>query len=263
MKRVRMFVILTAASALCAGSGRTEERQVIELRTYHFSSPHRLESFAGFAADALAPALRRLGCAPIGIFRARASDNPNLASDTNLELRIYIVIPHPDASSAVTLDERLAADAAYRAAEIHALAAPLNDPVYLRRDTQLLRGFRMCPQVRAPVRGPDRVAQLRIYESHNEDRARWKVHMFDDGGELAIFERVGLNPVLFGASIAGQRLPNLVYMLAFDSREQLDVAWAKFRSDPAWLKLKDDSTYADTVSHIVSIILRPLAGSDI
>ncbi len=263
MKRARMFAILTVATTLCAGSARTDERQVIELRTYHFASPQRLESFAGFAADGLAPALRRLGCAPVGLFRARVSDNPNLASDTNLELRLYVVIPHPDAGSAVTLDDRLAADPVYRAAESNALAAPLKDPVYLRRDTQLLRGFRRCSKVRAPARGPDRVAQLRIYESHNDDRARWKVHMFDEGGEIAIFERVGLNPVLFGSSVAGTRLPNLVYILAFDSREQLDAAWAKFRSDPAWLKLKDDPTYADTVSQIVSIIMRPLPGSDI
>jgi len=255
--------LVTALAAMSTGSIAADARQIVELRTYHFASPQRLEVFAGFTADALVPALRRLGCTPIGVFRAHAADNPNLASDTNLELRIFIIIPHPDAASAMTLDERLAADPVYLAAETNALAAPLKDPVFVRRDTQLLRAFRKCPTVRAPARGPHRVAQLRIYESHNEDRARWKVHMFDEGGELAIFEQVGLRPVLFGASVAGTRLPNLVYMLAFDTREELDAAWTRFRADPAWLKLKDDPIYADTVSHIVSIILRPLPGSEI
>lgn len=263
MRTVNPCAMILIAAGIATGSTRADDRQIVELRVYDFHSPQRLESFAKFAAEAFAPALRRLGCVPIGLFRARAVDNPNVAADTNLELRLYLVIPHPNLASFVTLDDRLVADPVYLAAETNALAAPLHDPIYLRRETHLLRSFRECPRVRAPARGADRIAQLRIYESHNEDRARWKVHMFDEGGELAIFERVGLRPVFFGSTVAGSRLPNMIYLLAFDSREQLDAAWAAFRSDPTWLQLKDDPVYANTVSRIVSIILRPLPGSDI
>ncbi|MCX7817723.1 MAG: NIPSNAP family protein [Kiritimatiellae bacterium] len=261
--RTRRFVVFLAAMTLSGGLAPAEERQPVELRTYFFASRDRRERFAAFAAEALAPALRRLRCEPVGLFHAAATDNPHLASDTNLELRLYVVIPHPDAQSVMNLDERLAADPTYLAAETNALATPMRDPLYLRRDTQLLRSFRMCPRVRVPAKGPDRIVQLRIYESHNEDRARWKVHMFDDGGEIAIFDRVGLRPVLFGASVAGVRLPSLIYLLAFENRQQLETAWAAFRADPAWLKLKDDPRYTDTVSQIVNLILRPLPGSDI
>lgn len=87
--------------------------------------------------------------------------------------------------------------------------------------------------------------------------------MFNEGGEIGIFRRVGMNPVLFGQSLAGTLLPNLTYMLAFDSPAAMDGAWLKFRADPEWIKLKDDPAYKDTVSNISNFVLRPLPGSQI
>ncbi len=235
-------------------------RSCIELRTYTFATPERRAAFARFAAESLAPALHRLRLQPIGLFQpVPAVDSSGSTND----LRMFVLIPHPDANSAMTLDDRLAADSAYVAAETAALAAPLKDPVYLRRETQLLQAFRTVPTVRVRARGPDRVLQLRIYESHNEDRARRKVEMFEEGGELAIFERVGLPVVMFGRAFAGRDLPNLTYILSFENRAELERAWAAFRADPEWLKLKDDARYTDTVSRITNLICVPLPGSDL
>ena len=58
-------------------------------------------------------------------------------------------------------------------------------------------------------------------------------------------------------------MPNLTYMLAFDSPAAMEEAWGKSRADPAWIKLKDDPKYKDTVSNISNVVLRPLPGSQI
>jgi hypothetical protein len=74
---------------------------------------------------------------------------------------------------------------------------------------------------------------------------------------------VGLNPVFFGQSFAGTLLPNLTYMLGFDSPEAMKAAWDAFLAHPEWAAMKADPKYADTVSRITNLILRPMAGSQI
>ena len=114
-----------------------------------------------------------------------------------------------------------------------------------------------------PTRKKSRVFQLRTYESHNIERAQKKIEMFNTGGELDIFRRVGMPPVFFGETLIGAKMPNLTYMLGFDDVAALKAGWNKFLEDPAWLELKQDPAYRDTVSNITNILLRPARCSQI
>jgi hypothetical protein len=87
--------------------------------------------------------------------------------------------------------------------------------------------------------------------------------MFNEGGEIAIFRKTGLNPVFFGETIIGPQQPNLTYMLAFEDMADRDKRWQVFRDDPDWRKLSQDPAYKDTVSNITDIILRPTGYSQI
>ena len=255
-----------SASVMLAGAARAAEgsapRQVIELRTYRFATEQKLEVFADYLATALVPALNRAGVQPVGVLRLRQADNPGLKLEAD-ELKLYVILPHPDLASALSLADRLGADAALTARAQTVLGAPLKDPVYERFEAQLMLGFSQCPAVEVPSLAATRVLQLRLYESHQDERALRKIEMFNQGGEIALFRRLGLHPVFFGQSIAGTALPNLTYMLGFESPAALETAWNAFRQDPAWAKLKDDPRYADTVSRITNLILRPLPGSQI
>ena len=53
---------------------------------------------------------------------------------------------------------------------------------------------------------PNRIFELRLYESHNIDSARRKVKMFDDG-ETQLMRDTGLGPVFFGRTLAGPDSP--------------------------------------------------------
>lgn len=255
---------LTAAVAL-TGVARAAEpaaRQVIELRTYRFTTEAKLKTYADFLAQAYVPALNRAGATPVGVFRLFKADNPKLTLEAD-ELKLYVLIPHADLAAALSLTARLETDAVLAPLAKAALGTPMNDPLYERFESQFMLGFSACPRVEAPTLAADRLLQLRIYESHNDERARLKIEMFNEGGEIALFRRLGLNPVFFGQSLAGTLLPNLTYMISFENAAAQEAAWVAFIKHPDWDKLKADPKYADTVSRITNMVLRPLPGSQI
>ena len=119
------------------------------------------------------------------------------------------------------------------------------------------------PHVDAPVKGPSRLFQLRIYESHSEAAALKKIEMFNEGGEIALFDRIGLRPVFFGQTLAGPRQPNLVYMTVHADMAAREKTWDAFRNDDGWKKLSADPNFANTVSATTVVFLRPAAYSQI
>jgi hypothetical protein len=235
---------------------------LLELRIYRFASPAKLEAFEGFCSKAAVPALERAGVGPVGVFKLLAADNPDLKLQAD-PLDLYVLRPYESAEAVILAAKRLAADRTFQEQGAAFLAAPKADPAFVRYESSLLLAFAGMPHVETPAKGPSRLFQLRIYESHSEERARKKIEMFDEGGEIGIFRRCGMTPVFFGQALIGARLPNLHYMLGFEDRGAMDKAWAAFRADPAWTKLKDDPAYKDTVSNITNLVLRPSAASQI
>jgi hypothetical protein len=76
---------------------------------------------------------------------------------------------------------------------------------------------------------------------------------------LALFERHRLQVVGFWAPSAGaESQGDLVYMLAFPSRQQADAAWAAFRADPEWQAGKAASEAGGAlVTRLTSMFLEP------
>lgn len=243
------------------GEGQRAGKQVIELRTYHFASPEKMKAFEQFLAAAFVPAINRAGVTPVGVFKLLAKDNPPLKLSADAT-DLYVLLPHPSPESLLGLDHRLSADAAFLKAGQDVLLAPKSDPAYTRYETSVLLGFDECPRVEVPTKAPTRVMQLRTYESHSRERNLKKVEMFNKG-EIAVFRRVGVNPVFFGDGVAGPKLPSLTYMVAFEDEAAMKKGWAAFGADPEWRTLARDPAYKDTVSGITNLVLRPAEGSQV
>jgi hypothetical protein len=154
------------------------------------------------------------------------------------------------------------ADDEYRKAGAEYVDVPLSEPAYVRMKSSLMVAFKDMPKLEAPEK-KSRIFELRIYESHSIKAAKKKIEMFNEGGEIAIFRKTGLQPVLFGETLIGPKMPNLTYMLVFDDLVHRDAKWKVFGGDPAWKKLRSDPAYKGTVSNITDIILRPASYSQI
>jgi hypothetical protein len=250
-----------AAALTAAAQPRTpstgSKAHFLELRRYQMrnSKSNQVGRTGAFVSQVYAPAARRAGIGPIGVFSAViAPESPFL----------LVVSSYPSLGEMQTAMEKLARDPEYVKGLAEFDANP--DLPYIRIENTLLRCFDSFPSLekgKAPETG-DRIFELRTYESDNETTVKRKIRMFGDG-ELAIFERCGLQPVFFGEALAGTHLPRITYMVAYNNMADRDKAWAAFGADPEWQKLKATPGLADPdiVSNISNAILKPAAGSEI
>jgi hypothetical protein len=167
----------------------------------------------------------------------------------------------------LSLLDRVRADAEFQKASGEFVNAPPTDPSYVRVEISLMLAFETVPKLEVPAGAAGnrpRIFELRTYESHSKKANKKKIEMFNVG-EIAIFRRAGLTPVFFGEALAGPNMPNLTYMLVYESMADHDKSWGKFGSDPEWRKLSTTPGYTDgeLVSNISNLFLRPAPYSQI
>jgi hypothetical protein len=246
--------LVTLPAVSLAADEAQGQRQLFELKTIQLKKDQQ-KPFEQYLEKALIPALNRLGPKAVGVFVEQVpSPRPPV---------YYILAPYANAEQWATVSAKLSADAEYQSAAAEYLAVQATDPIYDRIESSLLRAFETMPKLEKPA-GKSQVYNLRIYESHNEAAGQKKIEMFNQG-EIAIFRRVGLNPVFFGEAVAGPRMPNLTYLLAFEDDKARTEAWRKFGGDPEWRKLRAIPEYEDKriVSSIRNVLMTPASCSQI
>jgi NIPSNAP len=250
--------LATVLRAADAENSQSTGREFYELRIYHLRRGPMQKRFDDFYKNAAVPAMNRAGMGPIGVFGVMiGQESPNM----------HVLIPHKSPESFATGTDRLRADEEYRKAGAEFLDAPATDPSYVRVESSLMGAIEGVPKIEVPAgvaQNKPRIFELRTYESHSKKANKKKIEMFNIG-ELAIFRRAGLQPVFFGETLIGSRMPNLTYMLAFDDMAAHDKNWRTFVSDPDWKKLSSTPGYTDPeiVCNISNIFLRPTGYSQI
>ncbi|HBT77140.1 MAG TPA: hypothetical protein DEB39_09485 [Planctomycetaceae bacterium] len=235
-------------------------RQFIELRTYRVAGAEKKAQLVECLDRATVPALNRMGIKPVGVFTVFEDAKK---SDPGFANAVFLVIPHETPKSFIRLNARLLADKTYRKDSAAILDAPIAERAYEDCESALLYGFPTCPKIEIPTRSPDRIFQLRFYNSHNFERNAAKIAMFDVAGELKLFRETGIHPVFFGETLFGGLMPNLTYLVAADSPEAMDQSWAAFTRHPEWDKLKNDPAFAETATKILMAVVKPSPGSQI
>jgi NIPSNAP len=230
-------------------------REFYELRRYTLQAGPQVAMTEHYISEALLPALARKGSSPVGAFRLEIGpETPTF----------YVLIPIEGAAAAGTLEFELNRDENYVKAAEPFWSAPASSPAFLRIESSLLVAFEGWPRITPPTSKGKRIFQLRTYESPSYRDHIVKVQMFHSG-EFEIFKNAGFEPVFFGDTLIGPRMPSLTYMLSFANSTELDAKWDVFRNDPAWKKLSADPRFAfeAIVSNITNLVLSPLAGSQI
>jgi hypothetical protein len=238
----------SAASAAPAASGRA----IFELRHFGLRNTvdNQVQRTSAFLEKVWMPAMTRAGARPAGFFSSVIGSGAPFV----MALTSY---PTPGGYDAAI--EKMENDGEYQSG---LQAAYAKGPLYTRMETWLLRAFPSMPQIEIPPGDSQRAArvfELRTYESPDMSTLKRKVGMFDNG-EIDLFRKVGMAPVFFGEMLAGPRMPNLVYMIGFDSMAARDKAWSAFGTHPDWLKMRALPGLADyeVVTNISNAILRPL-----
>jgi len=256
-----------AAKSLSEFGGRKEgyelRRYIVEpdtrlKRTFKSDTAARRKRLDAFLGKVMIPALNRAGIKPVGAFESRDGSSTDIYLLLTYPAEPGFPICMPMSAGALLADVKFRADGkAY-------LERPIDDPLYTRVESTLMVAFDNCPKVSPPESDKNtNVYQLRIYESHSEIKAAKKRHMFNAGGEIALFEKCGLHPVFFGEALAGPNLPNLTYIVSFPSADAQKAAWQKFLKSPEWAKMKGDPQYKDTVSHITNLELKATSYSQV
>jgi hypothetical protein len=235
--------------------GQAASSEFYELRIYTLKSRRQQKAVEEYFQNAAVPALNRLGSKHIGVFTEYLPQG---------HTKLFVLIPYNSLEDFLKIPDKMAIDASYKQAAATYLNAQATEPAYERIESSLFRAFSLMPKMEIPE-NKQRLFELRRYESHNETAGKKKIEMFNEGGEIAIFKRVGLTPVFFGEALAGTMLPNLTYMLTFDDMQEHDRNWKTFGSDPEWKKISSMPEYADAkiVSNIHRTFLVPTAFSQV
>ncbi|WKN32487.1 NIPSNAP family protein [Porifericola rhodea] len=246
------FCLLFSISSSYA---QDRERYYYQFKVYHFTDESQRERVDQFLETAYVPALHRAGVERIGVFHTIEDEQP----------KTYVFLPFASMEEMLSVEETLEKDRKYRNSGKDYLAATHDNAPYERIETILLRAFEGMPQAEEPdLTTPmsERFYELRSYEGPTEALYNNKVDMFNTGDEISIFNRLGFNAVFYGEVLIGSRMPNLMYMTTFKSREHRDQLWQNFSDDSAWNELKSMQEYQNNVSKADLIFLRPAEYSD-
>ena len=199
---MKSFVILLLFCCTCfdaSAQASGKNREYYQLMTYRFSTTAQEQSIDGYLEKALIPALHRKSIKQVGVFKP-------IANDTSVLKIIYVLIPSNKIEALAALSTQLLKDKEYLQAGKEYLDAFNTNPPYQRMESTLMYAFAMAPKLILPkLSGPkaDRVYELRSYESATEKLYRNKVKMFNEGGEVVLFDRLQFNAIFYAEVISG------------------------------------------------------------
>jgi len=240
-------------------TGKPPARELYEIKLYHFTTAEQEKRLDDYLRLALLPALHKMGIATAGVFKP-------IANDTAADKRIYVFMPVKSFDFFTSIPSLLEKDAAFNSAAADYLTAPYNNAPYTRMESILLKAFRLAPQMQASgLTNPkeERVYELRSYESPTEKLYANKVTMFNEGGEVPLFKRLGFNALFYAEVLVGSHMPNLMYMTSFENLAARDAHWKVFSADPEWKKLSGLPEYQHNVSKAEIILLHATSYSDL
>jgi len=249
---------VTSSQASSNAPSAGKQRLYYELRRYQLVDGPQKKLCDAFFQNALIPAANRLEITPVGVF------NLTIGQGTPA---IYVLLPSASLDALVNLEAHLANDTQYMSAGTPFLSAPAVAPAFQRLESQLMIAFEKIPGIKLPAAtatNAARVFELRTYESPSDLDHKRKVEMMQSGEEK-IFDKAGFTQVFYGDTLIGGRLPNLTYMLSFESLATRDQHWSAFGTNPDWKTMQANPRYAfeDIVSNISNFILTPAAYSQI
>lgn len=253
MSSVAATIIPAVASA--GDLSKAPKQAYYELKIYTCATNGQQQAVLEHYEKAAIPALNRAGIQKVGVFIELEPEEVG---------KVYVLTSYNNLDDLEKVNRSVEHDAVFLQQGAAYLNAPASAPVYERIESSVLKAFTEMPVMEIPEQR-SRIFELRQYQSASEKAGAKKIEMFNEGGEVAIFKRLGFRPVFFGETIIGSLRPNLTYMVTFDDKDAVGKHWKAFGSDAEWKKISAIPENADKllVSKIVSTFIKPADFSQI
>jgi len=253
------IIILCLFSAPAFLKAQAPAKQMYyEIKVYRISQASQAVTIDNYLKDAFIPAMHRAGVYNIGVFKP-------VEADTAFGKLIYVFIPYETSDQYFKIIDVLEKDQLYQQAGKEFLDAPYNNPAFARYESIFMKAFKFMPQMKVfkyETPPSARIYELRSYESATETKALNKIKMFNEGGEIAIFEKVGSNAVFYAQVLFGSQKPRLMYLTTYADMKSHDDHWNAFRVHPDWLSLKAKEEYLNSTSKTKAFLCHPTDYSD-
>lgn len=246
------ILVFTVSSTLSA-------RDYYQIKVYTIKDKTQEASIDKYLKDAYLPAMHRAGVKNVGVFKPMADDP---AAGT----KVFVLIPLKNLNHVEKIEDKLAKDEELQKDGAAYIDASWDNPPYERMESILIKAFSKMPKYGIPnhtTPASEQIYELRSYEGPTEKMYRKKVEMFNEGGEVAIFNGLDFQEVFYGEVISGSAMPNLMYMTTFSDKKSHGEHWDAFRVHPDWLKLKEVEKYKHTVSGSTKYLMHPTDYSDL
>jgi hypothetical protein len=126
----------------------------------------------------------------------------------------------------------------------------MGEPPFDALNTTVLEATAYSPEIVIKKSETPRYFELRTY--HSPTMAQLiALHQRFAGPEQRVFHRSGIFPLFYSSTVIGANMPNLTYLIPFDSLAAREKAWAAFSADPEWIKARQESI--DKSGQIVSV----------
>jgi hypothetical protein len=258
-KTLLAILILCLFSTPALVYGKAPAKQMFyEIKIYRLKDPGKAIVIDKYLKEAFIPAVHRAGIPTVGVFKP-------VEADTAYGKMIYVFIPYETADQYFNLIEALDKDQVYQQTGKDFLDAPYNDPPFTRYESVFMKAFPFMPQFKLykyATPPSERIYELRSYESSTEAKALNKIRMFNEGGEIALFEKVGSNAVFYAQVLFGSQKPRLMYLTTYADMKSHDDHWNAFRNHPDWLTLKAKEEYLNNTSKTKAFLCHPADYSD-
>ena len=258
-KTLLTIIILCLFSSPAFLNAKAPAKQMYyEIKIYRISQASQAVTIDKYLKDAFMPAMHRAGVYDIGVFKP-------VEADTAYGRIIYVFIPYKTVDQYFKTTIILDKDLVYQQAGKEFLDAPVATPPFSRYESVFMKAFAFMPQLKVykyETPPAQRIYELRSYESATEAKALKKIHMFNEGGEIAIFEKVGSNAVFYGQVLFGSQKPRLMYLTTYADMKSHDEHWAAFRNSPDWKALSSKEEYKNSTSKTKAYLCHPTDYSD-
>ena len=254
----RLFILMAFIALSFSFSGVAASRDYYQIQVYRLTGKAQEAKLDKYLKDAYLPAIHRAGIQKVGVFKP-------IESDTTSGKRVYIWMAFKSLDQFDKIQQALGSDKEFQTKGIDFLGAPFDQKPYIRKESILLKAFQDAPNFAIPTystKPSERIYELRSYEGPTDNLFRQKVKMFNEGGEIKLFNKLEFNAVFNAEVISGSTMPNLMYMTTFADMASHDAHWKSFGSHPDWKKLSALDEYQNTVSKAVILLLHPTDYSD-